>query len=261
MNKAKIAIGDIETAPLVSNHWGLWDQNVGLNQIVTEWTILSFSWKPLGGTKKDTIYMDVSGKADVRDDRDLCLALGKLLDEYDFLIAQNGKRFDLKKINARLIMHDFMPPSPIRVIDTMLMAKQVASFTSNKLAWLSDKLTDTPKEEHNEFPGFSLWTECLAGNPKAWACMKKYNIRDIDATEKVYLKLRPWVNDHPNINVYHDENDSVRCKVCSSPNVEKRGYAYTNTGQYHRYRCGDCGGWSRSRYTLNPIKTRKSLTI
>lgn len=260
MTRAKIAVGDIETAPLVSGHWRLYDENIGLGQIEKEWTILSFSWKPFGGSKSDVIYMDTSGKADPRDDYDLCLALGKLIDEYDFLIAQNGKRFDLRKINARLIMHGFPPPSPIKVIDTMLMAKQVAAFTSNKLDWLSNHLTDLPKEHHKEFPGYELWAECLKGNPKAWAVMKKYNIRDIEATEQVYLRLRPWVNDHPNVNVYHDDNDSVRCKVCASPNIEKRGYAYTNTGQYHRYRCSDCGGWSRSRYTLNPVKTRRNLT-
>jgi len=259
MNRAKIAIGDIETAPLVGNHWGLYDQTIGLNQIVSEWTILSFSWKELGAPSSETIYMDTSAKANVRDDRDLCLALGKLLDEYDFLIAQNGKRFDLRKIRARLIMHGLPPHSPIRVIDTMLMARQVAAFTSNKLEWLSDKLTDVPKSKHKDFPGFELWTECLAGNKKAWAAMRKYNIRDIVATEQVYLRLRPWVDDHPNINVYHDDSDVHRCPKCGSPNQENRGYAYTNVGQYHRYRCGDCGGWSRSRYTLNPTVKRKSL--
>lgn len=257
--RAKIAIGDIETAPIVGNTWGLFDQTVGLNQIDKEWTILSFSWKPLGGSRKEVIYMDTFDKDDPRDDYDLCFKLGQLLDEYDFLIAQNGKRFDLRKIRARLIMHKLPPPSPIRVIDTMLMARQVASFTSNKLEWLSSHLTDVPKESHKDFPGFELWKEFLAGNHKARAAMKRYNIRDIDATEQVYLRLRPWVSDHPNINVYHDD-DGMLCNRCSSPNLEKRGYAYTNVGQYHRYRCNDCGGWQRSRFTLNSIKSRKNLT-
>jgi transposase-like protein len=62
------------------------------------------------------------------------------------------------------------------------------------------------------------------------------------------------------VNVYHDDNDSVHCNRCASPNLERRGYAYTNAGQYHRYRCSDCGGWQRSRFTLNPIKARKNLT-
>lgn len=260
MTGAKILLADIETAPIVGNTWGLWDQTIGLNQIEQEWAILSFAAKPLGGSKRQTIYVDTFDKADKRDDFDLCTKLHALLDEYDFVIAQNGKRFDLRKIRARLIMHGFQPHSPVKVIDTLLMAKQVAAFTSNKLEWLSEHLTNTPKEKHKNFPGFELWREFLRGNPKARTAMRKYNIRDIDALEQVYLKLRPWVNDHPNVNVYHDDNAEVRCKVCSSPNVEKRGYAYTNVGQYHRYRCSDCGAWSRSRYTLNPIKARRNLT-
>ena len=259
MTKAKIAIGDIETAPLISGHWGLFDQNISLNQIETEWAILSFSWKPLGGTKKDIVYMDTKDQASPRDDLELCTALWHLLDEYDFLIAQNGKRFDLKKINARLIMHGFKPPSPIRVIDTLLMARQVAAFTSNKLEWLSSNLTDTPKSHHNKFPGWMLWKECLDGNPKAWAEMRKYNIRDIDATEKVYLKLRPWVKDHPNVNVYED-TETINCRACGSDNQVKKGFSYTNIGKYQRYHCGDCGSWHRGRQMLNTTASRKLLT-
>lgn len=260
MSRAKIGIIDIETAPIVGNTWGLFDQTIGLNQIERDWAVLSFSFKPLGASRKDIEYKDNRDKADPRDDYDLCFRLGQILDEYDFLIAQNGKRFDLRKIRARLIKHGFPPHSPVKVIDTLLMAKQVAAFTSNKLEYLAAELTDEPKEQHKEFPGYELWKECLAGNLKAWQCMQRYNVRDITACEKVYLRLRPWVNDHPNVNVYHDDNDVVRCKVCGSDNVERRGYQYTNVGQYHRYRCGDCGGWSRSRYTLNPIKARRNLT-
>lgn len=256
--KAKIAIGDIETAPIQGNTWGLFDQTIGLNQIEKEWTILSFSWKPLGGSRKDVIYMDTFGD-NPRDDYALCKRLGELIDEYDFLIAHNGKRFDLRKIKARLIMHKLPPPSPIRVIDTMLMARSAGSFTSNKLEWLSSNLTDVPKESHKAFPGYELWKQFLSGNPKAQAAMKRYNIRDIDATEQLYLRLRPWADNHPNINVYH-ECETLLCNRCSSTNLEKRGYAYTNVGQYHRYRCSDCGGWQRSRFTLNSIKARKNLT-
>jgi hypothetical protein len=47
-NGPRILFLDIETAPLQSYHWGLWDQNIGLEQIGTEWSILSFSAKWLG---------------------------------------------------------------------------------------------------------------------------------------------------------------------------------------------------------------------
>lgn len=256
--RPKIGVLDIETAPIIGNVWGLYDQNVGINQIEKEWAILSFAFVDLEGTKKDVIYMDNSDNEDPRDDYVLCDALWQLLDEYDFIIAQNGKRFDKKKIYARLIELGFPPPSPCEVIDTMLMARQVAAFTSNKLEWLSVHLTDIPKSTHKKFPGFELWAECLKGNPKAWKEMKRYNIPDILACRALYLRLRPWVTTHPNLNVYNDENDTA-CPRCCSTDLSERGYSYTSVGKYRRYVCNGCGGWTRSRFTLNTTTKRKTL--
>lgn len=258
LHRPRIGIIDIETAPVQAAVWGLFDQNVGLNQIETEWTILSFAFKPLGESRKSVEYLDTSDRPDPRDDGALCARLWEILHEYDFLIAQNGKRFDLRKIRARLIMLGFPPHSPVKVIDTMLMARQVAAFTSNKLEWLSAYLSKVPKNKHREFPGYELWAECLKGNPRAWRAMKRYNIPDIESCEQVYLKLRPWVAGHPNVAVF-TEDEQVACPVCAGTKMREEGYAYTNTGQFQRYHCQSCGAWSRSRYTLNSKGKRKSL--
>lgn len=255
-----ITLADIETAPIEGRVWGLFDQNIGLNQITKEWAIISFCAKPLFGKRKSVIYMDTSAKEDPRDDYEICAALWEMLHTTDILIAQNGKRFDMRKIKARLIMHGFPPPSPTKIEDTMLMARQVAAFTSNKLAWLSDYLSKVKKSEHKEFPGFELWSECLAGNPKAWAAMKRYNIPDVLSMEQVYLNLRPWVNTHANITVY-DDHDELRCPVCGSNKVVEEGFTFTNVGKYQRYKCNGCGAWSRGRKTLNSIAKRRSLLI
>jgi RNase_H superfamily/InsA N-terminal domain len=251
----RIITGDIETSPLDSYTWGLFDQNVGLNQIKGEWRILSYCVKPLGGKLK---YKDNRNASNPLDDSELLEDLWKILDEYDFLIAQNGKRFDLRKIRARLILEGFKPHSPIQVIDTMLMARQVAAFTSNKLEWLAQYLSAVPKSKHKEFPGFELWAECLKGNPKAWRAMRKYNIPDVIACEEVYLKLRPWVTSHPNLAAFVHK-DEMLCPRCLSTDVVRKGYRYTNAGKYPRYRCNSCGGWAHGRYTENTLAKRKSL--
>ena len=254
----KIGVIDIETAPLEGYVWGLFDQNVGLNQIKREWSILSFALKDLGAPKRSLVYMDTSEQADPLDDSTILAALHKALHEYDFLVAQNGKRFDLRKINARLVLEGYPPPSPVKVLDTMLMARQVAAFTSNKLEWLAQYLSKVPKQKHKAFPGFDLWRECLGGNPKAWAEMRRYNIPDILACEEVYLRLRPWVVGHPNVNVYRD-TEHMACPRCGSQDVVQDGHAYTNAGKYPRYRCSSCMGWSRGRYTINSRAKRQSL--
>lgn len=247
---------DIETAPIESYTWGIWEQNVGLDQIKTEWSILAFAAKWID--KKAVIYADTSGRgaAKVRDDKPLVKALWALLDEADIIVAQNGARFDLKKINARLVMHGFGPYSPVRVIDTLLVAKKHFGFTSNKLEWQSKYLTDSPKSKHKTFPGFELWLECLADNPKAWAEMRKYNIQDVISTEKLYLKQRPWIAQHPNLGTYSDRAEAS-CPKCDSTNVQARGFQVLQQGRYQRFHCQSCGGWSRGKTMLIPLKTRK----
>lgn len=256
----KIVTLDIETSPLEAYTWGLWDVNVGLDQIKTEWSILSFAAKWANDSK--IIYRDAGGRgvAKVRDDKHLLQSIWTILDEADIVVAQNGKRFDMRKINARLILHGFQPYSPVRVIDTLEAAKKHFEFTSNKLEWTAKYLTDEKKEKHKQFPGFELWAECLKDNPKAWAEMKKYNIQDINATWKYYLKLRPWIKNHPNMGIYAD-GDVPLCPKCSSDKLQRRGVAVSQNTRYTRYQCTNCGGWSRAKIMLNTLKQRRASLV
>ena len=256
----KILTIDIETAPLESYTWGIWEQNVGLEQIKTDWSILSFAAKWLGNPKP--IYQDTGGRgADkVRDDKILLDAIWKLMDEAEIIVAQNGKKFDVKKINYRLAENGYTPYSPVRVIDTLLVSRRVFAATSHKLGWLSQKLTDTPKDKHRKFPGFELWLECLKDNPAAWAEMKKYNTQDIRATEKLYLRQRPWITNHPNVGAY-ELKPGAGCTKCGSPTLEHRGHATLQVGVYARYWCTGCGGWSRGKEMLNPLEVRSSKQV
>jgi hypothetical protein len=255
---ARIVTLDIETAPIISAHWDLWDQNIGIDQIRTEWAIIAFSAKWLGRQKVH--YRDTGGRGakHVYDDRALLNELWTILDRADIVVTQNGVAFDIKKINARLVMHGHKPYSPIKVVDTMLIAKRHFAFTSNKLAWMSRHLTDTPKEDHRKFPGFELWNECLRDNPAAWREMRRYNIRDVVATEQLYLKLRAWMVGHPNLSVY-TSREEVQCPKCGSDKVQMRGRAFTQSGEYNKIQCLSCKGWSRSRYTLNSLEKRHAL--
>lgn len=254
----RIAFLDIETAPLQSYHWGLWDQNISLDQINVEWSILSFSWKWLGEKEISFEYTGGRGVGKVRDDSDLLKKLWALLDEADIIVTQNGKSFDQKKINARMVMAGMKPYSPVKHVDTKIIAKKHFAFTSNRLAWLSEFLAKTKKDDHKEFPGFELWIECLKDNPRAWRVMKKYNGIDIISLEDVYLTLRPWVEGHPNVAAYVS-SEEILCPKCGSIDVQMRGSAYTQSGKYHRYQCKACGGWARSRYTLNSVGKRQAL--
>lgn len=249
---------DIETAPLLLHGWSLWEQNFGLEQIQTEWSILSYCAKKLGSSKLVYESTGGRGKKKVRDDKRLMQGIWEILDDADFIIAQNGKKFDIPKINTRLVIHGYGPYSPIRVIDTLEIAKKNFGNTSNKLAWMSQHFTDTPKSDHKRFPGFELWKECLEDNPAAWAEMEKYNKRDVVATEKVYMKLRSWMPHHPSLAVFVEDKDS-RCPTCNSKDLQRRGKSVSRVAIYHRYQCLSCGAWSRSRSNDMVKEARKAL--
>ena len=87
--------------------------------------------------------------------------------------------------------------------------------------------------------------------------MRKYNPQDVVATEKLYLKLRPWIENHPNLPVMHDVSE-LSCPACGSTDLDRRGFAFTNVGKYPRFRCNHCGKWTRGRYTENTIDTRRA---
>lgn len=255
----KILLLDIETAPMVSYTWGLWDQNVALNQIKSDWHVLSWSAKWLGDSASKIMYMDQRDAKNIEDDKAILKQIWKLLDECDILITQNGKAFDSKKLNARFILAGFQPPSSYRHIDTLLLAKKHFAFTSNKLEYMSDKLcTKYKKLKHATFGGFELWKECLAGNKKAWAQMEKYNKHDVLALEELYSKLIPWDNGI-NFNAYSESFTSV-C-TCGSEDFVRNGYAYTNAAKYQRYKCVKCGSETRDRQNLLVPTKKKNLRV
>jgi len=247
-----ILLLDVETAPILASVWRLWDENVGLEQIKKDKHLLSFAAKWLGD--KDVMYEDQSHARLIEDDKKLLKSIWKLLDEADIVIAHNGQAFDVPMIQARMVIQGMTPPSPFRHVDTLREAKRHFGFTSNKLEYLAGQM-GCPKSAHKDFPGFELWKEVMLGNKKAWAEMKRYNIQDVKALEVVYLKLRPWIEGHPNVAIYTDLSNPA-CPKCGG-NVQKRGTRITNFGKYQNYYCTNCGGWSRGRVLLNSPADRK----
>ena len=192
MSKSQALILDVETRPLTAYIWETGEQHVSLKQVQEDWTILAWSAKWLGAPASSIVYYDLR-KNPKGSDLSILKPLWKLLDQADIIITQNGKAFDSKKINARFMLNGMKPPKPYTHIDTYLLVKKVAAFTSNSLEYLTSKFcTKHKKTSHGKFPGMNLWIECLKGNKEAWDEMKKYNIEDVLSTEELYLKIRAW---------------------------------------------------------------------
>ena len=252
----KILTADIETLPITTHTWSLFDEPRALDRLVKDWAIYMGAAK--WSDQKKVHIFDTESIGDPYNDKEVVRELCDMLDEADIVVGQNVQKFDMRKIRARAVAHGLKPFREPAVVDTMLMAKEIGYFTSNKLEYLST-MTKTQKSKHNKFPGFSMWLAIIDGNPQAYKESRSYNKDDVLSTEELYLLLRPWCRRHPNMAHYYND-DKRRCPKCGSVNIEVYGgNIFRGVSEYTQYRCTDCGGHSRSRFTMNTKDKRKSL--
>jgi uncharacterized protein YprB with RNaseH-like and TPR domain len=179
----KILLLDIETTPMQVYAWGLWDQNISIDQIIKSTEMLCFGARWLG--EKKVIFKSVhhDGKKEMLEE------LHKLMNEADLLVGWNSAAFDHKHINREFLENGMVPPAPVKDLDLMSITKANFLFPSNKLDYVAQKLGVGAKVKHS---GFSLWIKCMDGDEKAWAEMKKYQIQDVNLLVELYDKLLPW---------------------------------------------------------------------
>lgn len=235
----KILLIDIETAPHVAHVWGLWQQNVGLPQILDAGYVLCWSAKWLG---QDEIFFSSTH----RDGRaEMLRVVHNLLDEADAVIHYNGTKFDIPTLHKEFLLDGLSPPSPIKEIDLLRTARSKFRFPSNKLDYICKALGLGKKYKHT---GHELWIGCMNNDAPSWKMMEEYNIQDVILLEKLYMKLRPWIKGHANYGLY--EENGLVCTNCGSTHHSKRGFQYTGAAKYQRHQCGDCGTWFRDTTNL-----------
>lgn len=256
MSKPRILTLDIETAPITAYTWGLFKQNIGLNQIKTDWHLLAFAAKWYGDPASKIIYEDGRKSKDVRDDKHLVKSLASLLNQADIVVTQNGEQFDLKKINARAVIHGLPPIKPCASTDILKEGRKVFSFTSHKLEYVADKVNKKYKKlKHEKYPGFELWAAILRGDQKAWKEMEVYTKHDVLSTEEIYTTIQGWIATQA-LSSFHDDA-KMRCR-CGSEKLTKEGFAYTPAGKYQIYHCQKCGKWPRSPINLLSTEKRRN---
>lgn len=245
--KKKILLFDIETSPLISYTWGIWEQNV--IEVKEEWYMLCFAYKWLGEKQTHIVALpDFEGyEGNKKNDEFLVRKLWELFCEAEIIVAHNGDQFDIKKANARFLQLGLEPPTPYKTIDTLKIARRYFKFDSNKLDHLGQYLKVGRKLAHT---GKHLWFGCMEGDLKSWELMKRYNIQDVVLLEKVYLKLRAWATNSPNLNMVY--GTFLHCPTCGSEHLEKRGYRTTQVSVFQRYQCQNCGHWCQGESVKSP---------
>ncbi len=209
--------------------------------MVQDWHIMAWSAKWLGEPAASIQYYD-QRNLKVGNDLPILKPLWRLLNKADIVLTQNGKAFDAKKINARFMLHGMNPPRPFRHLDTYLIAKAAASFTSHSLEYLSERFCVKYKKlQHSKFPGLTLWRECLRGNKKAWDEMREYNIHDVLATEEFYEKIKAWAPESAPKPFLRAEG-AMTCGVCGeNGRMTRHGAHWKAKFRYQRWQCQACG--------------------
>jgi DNA polymerase elongation subunit (family B) len=245
----KILMIDIETAPNMAYVWGLFNQNIGINQMVESGRTLCFAAKWLGKKK-------MTFSSEWTDGREgMIQHAWDLFEEADIVCHYNGAKFDVPTLQREFVLEGLTPPSPFRQIDLLPVVRKQFRFTSNKLDYVAQQLGLGGKSETG---GFALWTGVLGEDPKAQKVMAKYNKKDVVLLEDLYNELLPWLVRTPNLGVYLDSG-RTSCTKCGSEDIQYRGYVYLQAGKYRQFVCNSCGGWSREGSNLLSAGDRKTL--
>jgi DNA polymerase elongation subunit (family B) len=244
----KILLLDIETAPNLAHVWGLYDQNVGINQIQAAGYTLCWAakWHKSKHIDFDSVHKSPPPK--------MVGHIHSLVDEADMVVHWNGAKFDMPTLNKEFILHGLKPPAPYKQVDLLRTSRSQFRFPSNKLDYVAQALGEGKKVKHM---GHELWTRCMQGDAKAWALMERYNRGDVKLLERMYDRLMPWIRNHPGHGLYGGEDRC--CPNCGGTKLQRRGSARTVAHTYTRYQCIGCGTWSREPFVAARRSEREKI--
>jgi DNA polymerase III alpha subunit (gram-positive type) len=250
----KIGVFDIETLPMDVITWGMRDQYINNDQVLNDICFLAWSLKPLN---EATFYSDILTPEEAvnRDARRITLSCWNILSTYDIIIGHNLSGFDKKMVNTFFLEYG-LPPLKYIEIDTLVVARNNFRFSSNKLDAINSALGIKNKMEHG---GIEVWKGCRVGDKAALSLMNSYNIKDVEITEDLYFKVRPYVR---NINLaLYNEIEEQQCPICGCKDLKNEGTYKTSAGVWDSLRCLNCGALSRGKFNHLTTEKKKSLLI
>lgn len=255
----KILVLDIETSNIIAKVWGLWNNNVALNQVIKHSSIFSYAAKFIGDDK--IYYNDTFNQKDKRDDKKIVNEIIQLINESDFVLGHNSTKFDLPRIRARQLINKLESMKLVQEIDTLKIAKKFLGFDSNKLEHLTHMLcTKHKKLIKKEFHGQELWNEFENGNESAQKNMKDYNILDILSLEELYVDhISQYDYMTPNFSSFND-SPIFRCN-CGNDSFKPAGFHITKKSKFEKFRCTKCGKTHRSSQNLHSKEKRSTLLV
>lgn len=251
----KILFFDLESTPMIGYHFGLFKQNISLDQVIEKPHLICWAAK---WADSDEIFGDVNTPEEMvaHDDGRISKSLWKVMNEADIVVAHYGNGFDVPLANTRFLINGLPPLTPNKSVDTKQISSKYFKMYSNKL----DALAELFGIQGKFHTSFSLWRGCMEGKQSSLDEMFEYNLQDVNVLEQVYYKLLPYAKNHPNVAVYNKESKIPVCSRCGGSHLTYTDKNHiTSVSSFRTLRCNDCGSISRERKSVLNIDKRKTM--
>src|SRR4249919_54808 len=227
----KILLFDIETRPLLGELWAMYNiERVSLSQVREHSSTICVGAKWLG-EKKMHFFSDWQ-----HGHRGMLDQIHALWSQADAVCGYNSDKFDIRKLNWEFAKEGMdRPPSRVASIDVYKTVRREFAADSNKLDHIASALGLGQKVKHE---GHALWSKVMDGDEKAQRMMEKYCKQDVRLLERVYLKLLPWISNHPKLT-----EKRGACPNCNSEHVTSQGWKPGRTFKTQSLKCQSCGTW------------------
>lgn len=245
--KPRMVVFDLEVSPALGYFYPpTWETRV--LETVQRQKLMSFAWQVVGEKKITAMNLShMKGyKKNPQDDKELVTELHKVLSTGDILLGHNSDKFDVRMANYFFLLNDLEPIPPVKYIDTKKIASRYFKFMNNTLDNLGKEMGYGGK---TQITYADLWLPAfLNGDAKSWRLMDIYCKNDVEKTTKIYLKMRPFMHQHPSLSRISGDWDS--CPRCGGFNHRVKAYRTTNTSRYHQYQCLECLGFFSDRKAI-----------
>jgi hypothetical protein len=240
----KVLVLDIETSPNLAYVWSLWERgglHITPDKLTEHSTVICWAAKWVGEPQ-------VMFASDHHTGHHTSMERAhQLVDEADIIVGYNHIGFDMTHLAREWLLGGLPPPRPHKDVDLYRVVKRRFAFASNGLGHVAPRLQLGGKLHH---VGFGMWRRCMDGDPAAWNEMGRYNVADVLLTESLYLRVLPWIHNHPHV---APDRSRLLCNKCGSPDLEGTGVYTAVSRSYAAYRCRQCGGHVRAAYESQRI--------
>lgn len=152
------------------------------------------------------------------------------------VVGHNMIGFDAKKLRFDWAEAGFPPPSPVKYVDTLSIAKREFGSESNTLDALCKRFGLLAKSDRYSA---EMAKAAVAGNRDAQRQLRDYNMGDIVSSLALYEHVKPWHPGHPHA-ALPLVSKVPTCNSCWGSDLEPNGYTLANQLLYRLYRCA-CG--------------------